>query len=116
VTLHCGYRGGFIFPLFFVGAAIGLAISLATHGMVSPVVAVLCLMGAVNVAVTKTPIATTIILATLSGTAMLPVLAAACFTSFVLTTQINLIATQRGRREPTSAPASAAGAVLSLPH
>lgn len=28
-TLHCGFRGGFIFPLFFIGANVGLAIALA---------------------------------------------------------------------------------------
>lgn len=27
-SLHRGFRGGFIFPFFYVGAAVGLAISL----------------------------------------------------------------------------------------
>lgn len=27
-TLHSGFRGGFIFPLFYIGSAVGLAISL----------------------------------------------------------------------------------------
>ncbi|MEB3231436.1 MAG: chloride channel protein [Leptolyngbyaceae bacterium] len=41
-TLHSGFLGGFIFPLFFIGANVGLAISLAipsihpTLGMVCP--------------------------------------------------------------------------------
>ena len=34
LTLHTGFRGGFIFPLFFIGAALGLALSLATGGAV----------------------------------------------------------------------------------
>jgi H+/Cl- antiporter ClcA len=25
-TLHSGFRGGFIFPLFYIGAAVGLAV------------------------------------------------------------------------------------------
>ena len=106
ITLHCGYRGGFIFPLFFVGAACGLALSYGTHGAVSPAIAVLCLMAAVNVAVTKTPISTAVILSTLSGTAVLPVIAAACFTSFVLTTRMNLIKTQRERGHAGVEPSS----------
>ena len=71
VTLHSGFRGGFIFPLFFIGAAIGLAITLAFPSLPAPIV-ILSTMAAVNVAVTKTPISTTVILTTLSGTAFMP--------------------------------------------
>ncbi|MGB7485474.1 MAG: hypothetical protein WA901_04740 [Phormidesmis sp.] len=56
-----------------------------------------CLMAAVNVAVTKTPVSTSIILSVLSGTAMLPVIVIASFTSFILTGQIAMIGTQRSR-------------------
>jgi H+/Cl- antiporter ClcA len=97
-TLHSGFRGGFIFPLFFIGAAVGLALSVATGGWVTPAVSMLCLMAAVNVAVTKTPISTSVILTTLSGTSMLPVIVASSFTSFLFTTRIALIGTQRARR------------------
>ena len=97
-TLHSGFRGGFIFPLFFIGAALGVALSLASGGFVPPTVAALCAMAAVNVAVTKTPVSTTIILTTLSGTSMLPVIGAASMASFLLTTRVALIPTQRSRR------------------
>lgn len=60
-------------------------------------VGMFCLMAAVNVAVTKTPIRTSIILSVLSGTAMLPVIVIASFTSFLLTGQIAMIRTQRSR-------------------
>lgn len=96
VTLHSGFLGGFIFPLFFIGANVGLAISLALP-QIHPTVAMVCLMAAVNVAVTKTPVSTSIILSVLSGTAMLPVIVIASFISFVLTSQISLIKTQRSR-------------------
>lgn len=56
-----------------------------------------CMMGAVNVAITRTPISTTVILSVLSGTAMIPVIAIASFVSFLLTTQVYLIKTQRSR-------------------
>jgi H+/Cl- antiporter ClcA len=95
-TLHSGFRGGFIFPLFYIGAAVGLAISLA-FPQIHPTISMICMMAAVNVAVTKTPISTTVILSVLSDTAMVPVLVIACIVSFLLTTQVCLIKTQRSR-------------------
>lgn len=99
-TLHSGFLGGFIFPLFFIGANVGLAISLAVP-QVHPTVGMVCLMAAVNVAVTKTPVSTSIILSVLSGTAMLPVIVIASFTSFLLTSNIAMIRTQRSRSSET---------------
>ena len=96
-TLHGGLRGGFIFPLFFLGAVTGMAIHLVTGGWVSLPVAMLCTMSAVNVAVTRTPISSTIILTTLSDTHMLPIIGAASITSFLLTSRVVLIVTQRRR-------------------
>lgn len=102
-TLHSGFRGGFIFPLFFIGAAGGLAVSTLLPGI--PIaLSVLCMMAAVNVAVTKTPISTTVILTTLSGTALIPAVVAATFVSFVLTTRIVLIRSQRARSESVFPP------------
>ncbi|MEM6716261.1 MAG: chloride channel protein, partial [Cyanobacteria bacterium P01_C01_bin.147] len=100
LTIHGGFRGGFIFPLFFTGASLGLAIA---FGMptIHPTIAVLCCMAAVNVAITKTPISTTIILTVLSDTAILPVIAIASFTSFLLTSNIGLLKTQRARKTET---------------
>lgn len=95
-TLHSGFLGGFIFPLFFIGANVGLAISVAVP-VIHPTVAMVCLMAAVNVAVTKTPISTSIILSVLSGTAMLPVIAISSFVSFLLTTELSMLKTQRSR-------------------
>ncbi|MBE9064737.1 chloride channel protein [cf. Phormidesmis sp. LEGE 11477] len=96
-TLHSGFLGGFIFPLFFIGANVGLAIALAVP-QIHPTVSMVCLMAAVNVAVTKTPISTSIILSVLSGTAMLPVIVISSFTSFVLTGKVAMIGTQRSRQ------------------
>ena len=106
LTLHTGFRGGFIFPLFFIGAAAGMALSLASAGAVPLAVGTLCLMAALNVAVTRTPISTTVILTTLSGTSMIPVIGAASLVSFLLTTPVPLIRTQRPRRHhpPGAAP------------
>ncbi|MBW4694994.1 MAG: chloride channel protein [Lyngbya sp. HA4199-MV5] len=95
-TLHSGFRGGFIFPLFYLGATFGDAIALSVPDL-SPTIAMVCMMAAVNVAITKTPISSTVILSVLSDTAMVPVILIASFTSFLLTTQISLIGTQRSR-------------------
>ena len=98
-TLHCGFRGGFIFPLFFIGANVGLAIGLA-FPQIHPTLAMICTMAAVNVAVTKTPISTTVILSVLSDTALIPVVAIASFVSFFLTSNSFLLKTQRSRTLP----------------
>ncbi|PZO44507.1 MAG: voltage-gated chloride channel [Pseudanabaena frigida] len=95
-TLHSGFRGGFIFPLFYIGAAVGLAIALGIP-QVHPTIGMVCMMAAVNVAITKTPISTTVILSVLSDTAMVPVIVIASLTSFLLTLNLNMIQTQRSR-------------------
>ncbi|MEM1367739.1 MAG: chloride channel protein [Cyanobacteria bacterium P01_H01_bin.15] len=99
-TIHGGFRGGFIFPLFFTGASLGLAIAYGIPN-VHPTIAVLCCMAAINVAITKTPISTSIILTVLSDTTLLPVIAIASFTSFLLTSNIGLLKTQRARSTTT---------------
>ncbi len=98
-TLHSGFRGGFIFPLFYIGAAVGLAIALG-FPQVNPTIGMVCMMAAVNVAITKTPISTTVILSVLSDTAMVPVIVIASLTSFLLTINLSMIKTQRARPLP----------------
>ena len=99
-TIHGGFRGGFIFPLFFTGASLGLAIALLIP-TVHPTIAMLCCMAAINVAITKTPISTSIILTVLSDTSIMPIIAIASFTSFLLTSNIGLLKTQRPRFQQT---------------
>ncbi|MEX1136524.1 MAG: chloride channel protein [Balneolales bacterium] len=101
-TLHSGYRGGFIFPLFFIGAASGIAFSLATGQFISMTVAIVGLMAAVNVGVTKTPVSTSVILVSITSSAMLPVIATASIVSYVCTEKIRLISTQQHRRDSLS--------------
>ncbi|HZG38469.1 MAG TPA: hypothetical protein VEZ50_07270, partial [Nodosilinea sp.] len=81
----------------------GLAIALG-FPQVHPTIGMVCMMAAVNVAITKTPISTTVILSVLSDTAMVPVIVIASLTSFLLTINLSMIKTQRSRPEPASGP------------
>ena len=85
-------QGGFIFPLFFAGAALGRALlSIADDVLppgvfeASPVLLCMCFAAGLNVAVTRTPFASPLILATLSGqpNIMAPALCAALASLFV---------------------------------
>ena len=73
-----------------------LAISLG-FPQVHPTIGMVCMMAAVNVAITKTPISTTVILSVLSDSAIVPIIVVASFVSFLLTTELSLIKTQRSR-------------------
>lgn len=66
ITVTSGWRGGFIIPLFFVGTTLGLIINnLFPETNVS--LAIVASMAAINSCVTRTPMSTTILLATLTG-------------------------------------------------
>ena len=74
ITVLSGYRGGFIFPFMFAGHSIGMgmyylltASGLTAYIAISPAAASLSCACAINVAVTRTVLATPIVLATLSG-------------------------------------------------
>jgi H+/Cl- antiporter ClcA len=106
VTLCAGFRGGFIFPLMTAGASIGTAIHIACVAWVPSimddfpmVVFAMCLAGAINCAITRTPLATPLILSTLSGHGIcsVPVLAS-CLVSLFLTKDIVMIASQTHRK------------------
>ncbi|HEY6915079.1 MAG TPA: chloride channel protein [Paludibacter sp.] len=66
ITVTSGWRGGFIIPLFFVGATLGLIIHHLFPGTNLTLTIISC-MAAINACVTRTPMSTTILLATLTG-------------------------------------------------
>lgn len=65
-TVAGGYRGGYIFPFFAAGAAFGRALCFVFPGL-NPSIATLCFAASINVAITRTALATSLILASLSG-------------------------------------------------
>ncbi|MCG2460610.1 chloride channel protein [Flavobacteriaceae bacterium F89] len=93
VTVTSGWRGGFIIPLFFVGANLGLII----HHFIPEVnlsLTIVSCMAAVNACVTRTPMSTTILLATLTGFAYFIPILFASLTGYFLAPRIPFISSQ----------------------
>lgn len=98
ITVTSGWRGGFIIPLFFCGAALGLLL----HGIfpsISLSLTIVSCMAAINACVTRTPMSTTILLATLTGfTYFIPILFAS-LTGYFLAPRIPFISAQMDENE-----------------
>jgi H+/Cl- antiporter ClcA len=96
VTLSSGWRGGFIIPLFFIGACLGRF----GHALVpstNVVVLMAALMAAANCGVTKTPLGSTLVVAEMAGLRLLPPVLVASVVSLLLTSEVALLHTQRER-------------------
>lgn len=98
ITVTSGWRGGFIIPLFFVGATLGLII----HHLFPAVnlsLAIVSCMAAINACVTRTPMSTTILLATLTGFGhFIPILFAS-LTGYFLAPRIPFISSQMDKQD-----------------
>lgn len=103
--LATGWKGGFIIPLFFCGAAAGQLLTHVVHGP-SPSVLVIGVMAATVVGVMNTPIGATLVVTEMSGLSLLPTTLVASLVSLALTRPLTMIDTQRSR-EPM--PAHAGG-------
>ncbi len=90
-----GWRGGFIIPLFFIGAALG-SVGAEWTG-VDRVVAMTALMAAANVGVTKTPFGSALVVAEMAGMRLLPSTLLASVIALFLTSRVTMIETQRAR-------------------
>jgi H+/Cl- antiporter ClcA len=96
VTLSAEWRGGFIIPLFFIGACLGRAFHVLVPGT-NEVVMLAAFMAATNTGVTKTPIGSALVVTEMAGLQLLPTTLLATMVSFALTGQVGLIHTQRER-------------------
>jgi H+/Cl- antiporter ClcA len=96
VTLSSEWRGGFIIPLFFMGACLGRAFHVVVPGT-NEAVMVAAFMAATNAGVTKTPIGSTLVVSEMAGFRLLPTTLLATMISFILTSEVGLIHTQRER-------------------
>ncbi|MDC8000003.1 chloride channel protein [Aequorivita todarodis] len=98
ITVTSGWRGGFIIPLFFCGTALGLLIHTVFPSISLSLTIVSC-MAAINACVTRTPMSTTILLATLTGfTYFVPILFAS-LTGYFLAPRIPFISAQMEEKE-----------------
>ncbi|MDO6390595.1 chloride channel protein [Pontibacter sp. BT731] len=97
-TVTSGWRGGFIIPLFFVGATVGMIVNQAFPGQNLPLILISC-MAAINACVTRTPISTIILLATLTGFQHFIPIMFASLTGFFLAPKTPLINAQLGVKE-----------------
>jgi H+/Cl- antiporter ClcA len=96
VTLSSEWRGGFIIPLFFMGACLARAF----HGLVpgtEEAVMIAAFMAATNTGVTKTPLGSTLVVSEMAGFQVLPTTLLAVIVSFALTSEVGLIHSQRER-------------------
>lgn len=93
ITVTSGWRGGFIIPLFFVGATLGIIIY-QLFPTINLTLAIVSCMAAINACVTRTPMSTTILLATLTGFGhFIPILFAS-LTGYFLAPRIPFIGSQ----------------------
>ena len=102
VTLASGWKGGFIIPLFFMGATIGQLAHVVLPGIDGSVL-MACTMVALCVGVTKTPLGTTLVVTEMAGLPLLPVLLISAVVAILVTNRVSLIETQRERRSSVGA-------------
>lgn len=95
-TLVSGWKGGFIIPLFFLGATVGEIVHLLAPSTNEAVV-VACLMVALCVGVTKTPLGSTLVVTEMAGLVLLPTTLLAAAVALVLSGRAGLIDSQRDR-------------------
>ncbi|KYC36741.1 chloride channel protein [Scytonema hofmannii PCC 7110] len=93
VTVTGGWRGGFIIPLFFTGACLGKAVASLIPGLNSTL-AMICTMAAINAAVTRTPISTTLLLSKLTNSSPFTPILFASLIGFFLAPKVPLIESQ----------------------
>ncbi|HEY2331296.1 MAG TPA: chloride channel protein, partial [Acidimicrobiales bacterium] len=98
VTLTSGWKGGFIIPLFFIGTCLGrIGHHVLPH--TNEAVLIAALMVACNVGVTKTPLGSVLVVTGMAGLTLLPTTLIAAVVALLLTSNVNLIDSQRRRSE-----------------
>ncbi len=96
IALVTGWRGGFIIPLFFAGFVLGWAVA-GWLPIEHEWVFVAGTMVAANVAVTKTPFGSALVVTEMAGFPLLPTALVSSLTCLVLTSPVGLIDNQRRR-------------------
>jgi H+/Cl- antiporter ClcA len=110
-TISSEWRGGFIIPLFFIGAALGRLLHIGFPGA-NEIVLMTALMAAINTGVTKTPIGSMLVVTGMAGLRLAPTTLIAALICLLITGKTGLIEHQRSRKRAQAEPehALAAGA------
>jgi H+/Cl- antiporter ClcA len=103
VTVAAGWRGGFIIPLLFMGAALGSAFADLVPGVPITVLVVAAMVSA-NVGVTNTALGTAVVVTEMAGLHLLPTTLFAALLALALTPRLGLIGSQRSRSAPAQPP------------
>jgi H+/Cl- antiporter ClcA len=98
VTLASGWKGGFIIPLFFMGACLGRAGHIV-FPHTNQAILIAALMAACNVGVTKTPLGSVLVVSEMAGINVLPTTLIASVVALILTSNVGLIESQRRRAD-----------------
>lgn len=84
LSLECGFRGGRIFPVLFIGATVGFAAT-AAFDSIPLAVSVACGMTGAAVAIMRVPIFVVLLVAFFAAPAVLPLIVLAAVVGYVLT-------------------------------
>ncbi len=96
LSVYSGFRGGFIFPVFFIGITLGTIIAILFPA-IPPTLALICSTAALAAALIKTPVSMIIIVSVISGQSIIPFITVSVFTSLLLTIPVGMITTQKPR-------------------
>jgi H+/Cl- antiporter ClcA len=96
VCVSTGWKGGFIIPMFFIGAAAGQLLHAALPGVDATMLMTACMV-ATNVGVTKTPVGSALVVTEMAGVRLLPTSIMAAVVAMALTSEVHVIHTQRAR-------------------
>jgi len=87
--LAFGEAGGFFFPTFFIGGAMGLAINLV-FPFIPLAICMSCVMVGIVMSLAKVPIAMSLIVALAFGARLTGVIAVAAVTAYLVTYSVHL--------------------------
>jgi H+/Cl- antiporter ClcA len=92
--LSMGWTGGYVFPSFFIGASAGLAVHLV-FPFIPEVVCMVCVIAGIAVALLRSPIALSMIIAAMFEFDLTPVIAIAIVSSFILTLGASMLTVEK---------------------
>ena len=104
LALTTGWKGGYIFPILFAGAAIGMAVDIV-FPFIPQSVAMTTVMAGMTVATLRSPIFVALLITALTQRELTPAMAVAVVCSFLLTRNASLLPREEAEPDPHLQPA-----------